>query len=382
MDERFKKINKLLTDYSLGKFHKKLSISPRMDEVDAFISGVNMLGEELKETTISRNYFNNIFNSVSDMVFVVGKTGLVQNINNAVFNQLGYNLDALMGQSIDFLAAAQEDKLFPAIIKLVKQGQHTQREILFKGHEQQTMPVLITIAHLLNEEKKKVGFLITAKDITLQRQTEKIIIRTITDTQENERQRFAKDIHDSLGQQISAIKFYIGTSVNIIKDVRQREILLKSNDALVKVLADMRNICFNLMPKTLESFGLVEAVKELCSQNTALNKIKFDIVGEENFPHIDKSAEIALFRIVQEFISNALRHGHASRIELFFGYNDKYVTVMLKDNGKGFDMKGNFSRGMGLQNVQSRVRAHNGTAKISSTPGKGTKYELTLPIND
>lgn len=381
MDERFKKINRLLTDYSLGKFHKQLKISSRMDEVDAFISGVNMLGEELKATTISRNYFNNIFNSVSDMVFVVNNKGGVENVNNAVYEQLGFELEALSSQSFDVLAASDEDRLFPSIVKLLKKESNVQKEIVLKSQSGQKLPVLISIAHLMSEEKKKIGFLITAKDITLQRQTENLIIRTIIDTQEKERQRFAKDIHDSLGQQISAIKFYIGTSVNIVTDDKQRQILLKSNEALVRVLADMRNICFNLMPKTLETFGLVDAVQELSNQTAVPGKLNFVISGGEGFPSLDKSLEIAVFRITQEFINNAIKHGKASKIEIVFGNVGNQATVTLKENGKGFDIAKANVRGMGLKNIQSRVKAHNGTVQISSAPGKGTKYELTLPVN-
>jgi len=100
VDNRFGKINKLLSEYSLGNFDKKLAMSSRMDEVDAFISGVNMLGEELKDKTISRDYFNNIFNSVSDMVFVLDKDGNIENINHAVTDHLQYDLDFLKGRSI------------------------------------------------------------------------------------------------------------------------------------------------------------------------------------------------------------------------------------------------------------------------------------------
>jgi PAS domain S-box-containing protein len=381
LDERFKKINRLLTDYSLGKFHRKLGISSRMDEVDAFIAGVNMLGEELKATTISRNYFNNIFNSVSDMVFVVNNKGGIENVNNAVYEQLGFELEALSAQSFDVLAASEEDMLFPGIVKQLKKESNVQKEIVLKCKNGQKLPVLISIAHLISEEKKKIGFLITAKDITLQRQTENLIIRTITDTQEKERQRFAKDIHDSLGQQISAIKFYIGTSVNIVTDDRQREILVKSNEALVRVLADMRNICFNLMPKTLETFGLVEAVKELSNQTAVPGKLSFAITGGGSFPSLDKSLEIAVFRITQEFINNAIKHGKASKITIVFSNSGSQAGVTLEENGKGFDIAKANTRGMGLKNIQSRVKAHNGTVQISSTPGKGTKYELTLPVN-
>jgi PAS domain S-box-containing protein len=382
LDERFIKINRLLSSYSTGNFDKRLALSPRLDEVDAFIAGVNMLGEELKTTTISRDYFNNIFNSVSDMVFVVNDKGLIQNTNNSVMNQLGCSLENLLNKPFDGLVAVKTDALFPLVVKALKRSSsELQKEISLRGLNGKILPVLLSVTHLINAQKRKIGFLITAKDITLQKQTESLIIRTITDTQEKERQRFAKDIHDSIGQQISAIKFYIGTSVNIVTNEQQKQILLKSNDALVRVLADMRNICFNLMPKTLETFGLVEAVKELCSQTAIPEKLSFRLTGGSTFPRLDTSLEIAVFRIVQEFVSNAIKHGKASKIDIFFSRNARQARMILKDNGTGFDISKIRSGGMGLKNIQSRVKAHNGNVAILSKLGKGTKYELTLPVN-
>jgi PAS domain S-box-containing protein len=382
LDERFIKINKLLASYSMGNFDKRLPLSPRLDEVDAFIAGVNMLGEELKTTTISRNYFNNIFNSVSDMVFVVNEKGLIQNTNNAVMTQLGNSLESLLQKPFDSLLAFRNEALFPETVKSLKRSSSgIQKEISLKGYNKKILPALVSVTHLISEQKRKAGFLITAKDITLQKQTESVIIRTITDTQEKERQRFAKDIHDSLGQQISAIKFYIGTSVNIVTDEKQKQILLKSNEALVRVLADMRNICFNLMPKTLETFGLVEGIKELCNQTAVPKKLSFRLHGSNEFPRLEKSLEIALFRITQEFISNAIKHGKASKVDIFFSHDSTQARITLRENGIGFEISKLRSGGMGLKNIQSRVKAHNGSVLILSKPGKGTKYELTLPLN-
>jgi transcriptional regulator with PAS, ATPase and Fis domain len=110
LDERFNKINRLLSNYSLGKFDKRLPISSRMDEVDAFIAGVNMLGEELKSITISRNYFTNIFNTVSDMVFILDKKGIVENINKAVSEQLEYQVKNVQGRAFDELQPAGKGK--------------------------------------------------------------------------------------------------------------------------------------------------------------------------------------------------------------------------------------------------------------------------------
>src|SRR5882672_11005502 len=103
VDERFNKIRNLLLAYAHGNFDKKVGMSRRMDEVDAFIAGVNMLGEELKDKTISRDYFNNIFNSVSDMVFVLDTQGRIENINTSVTRHMQYQLDFLKKKSIGFL---------------------------------------------------------------------------------------------------------------------------------------------------------------------------------------------------------------------------------------------------------------------------------------
>ena len=84
MDPRLEEINTLLISYSLGDFNQKISTSDKMDEIDAFITNINMLGEELKISTISKNYFNNIFNSVSTMLFVLDANGTINSINKAV----------------------------------------------------------------------------------------------------------------------------------------------------------------------------------------------------------------------------------------------------------------------------------------------------------
>lgn len=90
MDKRLKEINLRLSEYSLRNFDKNLKISPKLDEVDAICSGINMLGEELKAITISRDYFTNIFNSVSDMVFILNSKGIITDANKSAEEQLRY----------------------------------------------------------------------------------------------------------------------------------------------------------------------------------------------------------------------------------------------------------------------------------------------------
>ena len=229
LDERFNKINRLLSQYSLGQFDRRLALSSRLDEIDAFIAGVNMLGEELKAITISRNYFTNIFNSVSDMVFILDKKGIITNVNKAAGDQLEDSIDSLSGKCIDNLQSPGKTDLFKQLIKQSKnENGAITIESQFYSASGKTIPVQLTAVYLLDESKKKKGILLTAKDITLKLKTENLIIRAIIDTQEKERKRLAQDLHDSLGQQLSAIKFFISSIAGSLAEEHQKSILLKS----------------------------------------------------------------------------------------------------------------------------------------------------------
>ena len=381
MDNRFKKLNKQLSEYSLGKFEKKLRLSPRLDEVDAFIAGVNMLGEELRDKTISRNYFNNIFNSVSDMVFVLDKQGKIQNINTSVTNLLQYKLEGLKGKPINFLFDKLQPDWFNSLLKDMAASKNTSCETALRTKNKNAIPVLISTSFLIGESNATGGVLLTAKDISIQKKTQNIVLKAIIETEEKERLRFAKDIHDSIGQQLSAIKFYIGTSADAVEDPRQKSILLKANAALVDVQADMRNICFNIMPKSLEFFGLVKAVEELCSKNELLGQIKITIKETRDFPRMSLLQEFALFRIIQEFINNSLKHSKADTLRIEFKCKKKKALITLRDNGIGFNLATLRSEGMGLNNVSSRIKPYNGEVDIISQPGKGTKYEISIPMD-
>jgi PAS domain S-box-containing protein len=507
LDPRFKKINRQLTEYALGNFEKKLRPSSQLDEVDAFISCINMLGEELKETTISKNYFNNIFNSVSDMIFVLDTTGKIQNTSLSVHETLAYPEIRFKNKFIDTLEVKREHSLFLYVSKHLKNNRKpVEIETSFKNSNGQIIPVLCTTVFLHNEKNQKIGYLMVAKDLTnikqyefslkesetkyrtlfeesndcifiinragdfmdiniagyklfkrgqlsfqnfnlfnlifkpaekkifttelnskkkiinfdvqlkcfdnsiidclisasaieekkkivgyrgiikdisKQKETENLVLKAIVNTQETERKRFAKDIHDSLGQQLSAIKFYIGTSVASTVDEKLQSLLLKSNEALKKALSDMRNICFDLMPKTLENFGLAASIKELCKQTEVSKKLQFNLKADSDFPLLNKSLEIAIFRIIQEFINNSLKHGKANTITITLNKKANTAVILLKDNGIGFNMAAALTKqGLGLQNVQSRIQPYGGEIIIESIQGKGTKYNIQIPLTD
>lgn len=380
MDKRLKEISLTLSEYSLGNFDKRLTISSSLDEVDGIMNGINMLGDELKSVTISRNYFTNIFNCVSDMVFVLNNKGLIENANKSAENQLKYEGGCLLGKSINIL---QKGKLsYFKLIKnrLEKNTSDRLHDDVFYTKTGDAIPVRMNLIYFKNEPNKRL-ILLTATDITFQMKTENLIIRAIIDTQEKERQRLAKDLHDSLTQQLSAIKFHISTTADQTKVPAQKKNLQKSNEALTYAINDMRNICFNLMPRTLHEFGLIRAVREFCKYFLVHREVNFDIQQNSELPDLTPELKIDLYRVIQEFVNNAEKHGKANNIKINFNFscNRKLLKIILSDNGRGFNTS-HIAKGMGLQNVHSRVKSHKGDLIITSSIIKGTQFKINIPL--
>lgn len=205
------------------------------------------------------------------------------------------------------------------------------------------------------------------------------------EVEENERRRIAKDLHDSLGQQLSAIKLYLGTlnKIHVPNEKNHKILLSKSVSAIDEAIADLSNICFNLMPVTLSAYGLIHATEDLARKISFLRKVAIKVVSDPSFPALDKTLEINIFRIIQEFINNSVKHGHAQKITINLHYSrpGKKLEIVLKDNGKGFDLtKLKKADGMGLKNVKSRVDYHKGEFTLKSSKKFGTQYDISIPL--
>jgi len=376
MDKRLKEINARLIDFSLGKFDRQITISKKRDELDGISNGINMLGEELNEVLISKNYYNSIFNSVSDMVFILEKSGRIADVNKAVEEKLLYSRKDLAGKNIQSVC-----KGFPLPEK--KSNTNIAGPSLYEGNPAirnsngNYIPVRVSLSHFDDTTKKHFD-VFTATDISSEIVQENVRIRTIIDAQEKERQRIAKDLHDTLIQQLAAIKFHINSNLSSLKNKSILADLQQSNEVLSSVIKETRNICFNLMPAILKEFGLIKAVREFSL--LFKKQATFRIIEDTRLPRLSEELEIDLYRISQELISNSIQHGKASRISIRFSAGKNSFNVRYRDNGHGFDT-GHYHKGMGLQNIHSRIKSQNGSCK-QQTSVTGTQYSIMVPIFD
>lgn len=209
---------------------------------------------------------------------------------------------------------------------------------------------------------------------------QKDLLESSIRAQEVERKRVATDLHDGLGSLLSAIRLYVlQVSPQKPKD-DDEELLTEIKSMVDTAITQTREISHNLLPTTLDRFGVIQAVEDHCKRIHKSNAIDVSFNYNKEH-HFNKQQDLALYRIIQELINNTLKHAEASRIQIQFSILPNQVKISYQDNGKGLaqDKEIQPSSGLGLKSIESRVNLLNGKMHIDPAQGKGFKFELTLP---
>ncbi|MEQ9165921.1 MAG: sensor histidine kinase [Fulvivirga sp.] len=203
----------------------------------------------------------------------------------------------------------------------------------------------------------------------------------VVESQEKERKRFAADLHDGMGQLIAALQMNI-LSLKTTKEVEKQDGLYENSKSLLKdIHTEIRNIAFNLMPQTLVKEGFISAIQELVLKINRAGQVKVHF-NHLDVPQLNEVTQISLYRIVQEFVSNILKHGNANKIFIDITGHEKELVLTIEDDGNGFDKNRlENGEGNGWRNINTRLNLLNAHLEINSTPDqKGNSILIDLPI--
>lgn len=206
--------------------------------------------------------------------------------------------------------------------------------------------------------------------------------KAIIEAEERERIRIAKDLHDGVGQQIAAVKM----SLSVFKDNIKGSMDVEDKYAAIVDMADeavkeVRAVSHNMMPNALLRFGFATAVREFIDKIAAngLLKCNLEMVGLNE--RLDTTTETVLYRVLQECVSNIIKHAAATQVTIQIIKDEEQLTLMIEDNGKGFNSADvNKFTGIGLKNIVSRVQYLKGTVDFDSHVGKGTTVVIEVPL--
>ena len=213
------------------------------------------------------------------------------------------------------------------------------------------------------------------------KRSENNVIIAIINTEEEERKRFAKDLHDGLGPILSTVKMSLSALTGKIKDRAGIEILANSNHLINEGITAIKEISNNLSPHVLSNFGLVSAINAVATKINKTKSIKIDFKSNMENQRLNNDKEVVIYRAVCELINNSIRHSKASQIDIELNKHEKNVTLQFNDNGKGFNASihnNEYNNGMGLSNINARVRSVEGIFILESIKGKGTNALIKI----
>jgi len=233
--------------------------------------------------------------------------------------------------------------------------------------------------------RTKKWSMLTVQDITRWKNIEMESVQSIIETQEKERQRIALEIHDGIGPQLSSSILHLETIVERLKetDPATSKELQSLSDVTNEVADELRSISHTLIPRVLIDFGVVAALQGLISRINASNKCKVEFISSFSGDEMEQTIELNLYRITQELINNALKHAQATTIFVQLLKSGSNLTLMVEDNGKGFDIDElKVARGIGLSNIEMRTKVLGGELYIDSSPSRGSTVTVEIQLNE
>ncbi len=300
-------------------------------------------------------------------------------VNEAFINKYGYSMqEALTMNVFDIRPESDVESVKQAIKK--NRGKTSFGEWTHLTKKGTKLTVEISASDIFY--KDKVQRLVIAHDITKQRKAEERAISAIIEGEERERQRIAKELHDGLGQYLSAASMNLKSVFEELPEISSRLSGAYSSglEFLNHAISETRNISQNLLPKAIQDYGLELAIESLISHLKSNNEIEFYFYKNLGLAEIPDKIQINLYRIFQEAINNALRHGKPKRIDIQLVYSDNELLLTVEDNGSGFDLADESKFGLGIRSMRTRAGAMAADLDIVSNKGRGTIVNVVVPL--
>jgi PAS domain S-box-containing protein len=365
----------------------EISAHPSVAGISVFFRDIT----ERKRGEEEMNRFSLIVKHTDNLVMVCDSEGKIKWVNDAFTKKTGYSLIELQGHRAgDILSGPETDKqVLDRVRTQYNKGEPFNEVILFYTKTNEKLWIhatgritydaegnpkeLFSIQTDITERKRLEEQLIQEKEARQRRETAAVI-----QTQEQERSRIGRELHDNVNQLLTTVKLYLEMSLNL--EIGRDEITKKSILLVQNSISEIRNLSKQLSAPTIGKITLSESVNDLCENIAATNKFTIHL-NSSGIDDLEASQDLhlAVYRILQEHFTNVLRHSNAKNVHITLDCLEDELTLFITDDGEGFDPKQK-RNGIGIHNMISRAESINGKLTITSEPGKGCVLQAQFPL--
>jgi len=378
-----------------GNFDITIDVKSK-DEIGELSKAFNKMAIDLKtfraDLKRSKDYTDSILKSMAEILIVVDHKNKIKGFNEAALNLLGYTEDELIEQPLEkVLPERGKAKLE----ELIDKNEAINYETYYETKTGKKVHVLLSAAGTPDIDGVLTDVILTAADITKQKRLQDSLVKSqeqlrtlssnILATQEQERKKISMEIHDDLGQILTAILLDIAQARKSLStnESKTQGFLDRIQVETKKVLQRARSISVVLRPGVLDHLGLKAAVESFLDdirERTGMEIVEEIEVGDQN---ISEPLTIAVYRILQEAVTNIIKYSKANKVIVILQSDNKTLVLCITDDGVGFDPKSPIvNKGIGLLGIKERTEWLEGTFRVESAPGQGTKIFVEIPLTE
>lgn len=356
-------------------------------ELERRISERKRAEEALRE---SEERYRELFENARDAIYVHDLKGNYTSINRAAERLSGYNREEILGRNFaEFITREHVEQARDCLFSKLARSGETTYEVEVIAKDGRRVPVEVS-SRAIYENGVIVGVQGTARDITERKQTQdtlRMFSRQLIEAQEDERRRIARDLHDQIGQTLTAVKMNLHTIQRLCATPESIPRIKDNIDAVDEALRLVRDLSVDLRPPLLDDLGLATALcwyVDRYSQRVGVaTEIEIDLPNQSE--RFSRELETACFRIAQEALTNVVRHARATLVSLRLTRKETVLEMEVRDDGVGFNPAALRRRApraatLGLLGMQERAHAAGGEIEIHSAISRGTCVRFTVPV--
>jgi PAS domain S-box-containing protein len=335
-----------------------------------------------------------IVESSSDAIISKDLNGIIMSWNAGAEAIFGYTADEVIGKPVTILMPPERVNEEPGILRRIRNGERIDHYETIRRHKDgRLLNISLNVSPVYDSHGVIIGASKIARDITERKaadeaRRESQIMHRLVEAQESERHRIARDLHDHLGQRMTALRLKIET---MIKKADGSEDLQADFDgirrAALQIDRDIGFLSWELRPTELDELGLEDALASFVREWSAQYDINANFEGNihESEAGLPDKIETNLYRILQEALNNILKHAAAQNVSVILQERANRIVLIIEDDGRGFDTTGYLgidspNHGLGLIGMHERAAMLKGSLEIESAPGKGTTILVHVPL--